>query len=89
MSDNRPTHSTGRRSNRATRRHTPGHLAALITARRRPGIFRHSGTIFDILLRSGLSNLAKMGIGIQNRLGCGATGNQKEAGEQQQELVER
>ena len=42
MSNDRPTHRTGRRSNRATRRRTPGDLATLPLARRRSSLFRHN-----------------------------------------------
>jgi hypothetical protein len=87
MSDYRSTHSTGGRSDGTTRRRTPGHLTALSLTRRRPGLFGHGRTVLDILLRSRLPDLAKMGIGIENRLGRRATGNQKNTGEQKYEQV--
>lgn len=58
MSDNRPAHGTGSRPNRATRRRTPGDLAAFPLARRRSSLFGHRCTVLDILLRRRRPDLA-------------------------------
>jgi hypothetical protein len=67
MTNHRTTYRPCGRSDGATSRGTAGDLPTLALARGRTGIFGNLATVVDIPVRHFLTDLLKMGIGIQDR----------------------